>query len=255
MSGALFALSFGGCASPTGEDASIGSIAPVGDEDLGVAQQPDGSAICILDVHTDSGTFHFEGPNWILDAAEGLGPRTLSLNVAVFVQPQVATSTNFKPDPNVISAAVGYSVATRYQVAAGDSVSLLQGQFRRLEAYTAFQRTIWEIRDGTCLNRLGVGVTYKPIGIYFKTVDAHDVAISDLGVYVFNAPCVGPGCTSPGPSVPEPVSGNQGSGKGSSGETPDGGTGDGGATDGGVTSGGSAGGGSTPSGGVPGSGM
>ena len=52
---------------------------------------------------------------------------------------------------------------------------------KRLEAYAAYQRTVWEIRDADCLVPLGTGASFKPIGVYFRVVDAEDIALPDPG--------------------------------------------------------------------------
>jgi hypothetical protein len=172
-----------------------------GPEALGVTASAQGAGYCITNVHTDIPTVHFRGQEWMIGSSEGLGPRDLEVNVTEFVQPQVSTSTSVKPSGDDISAAVGYSVTTRYQISASSKVAVTAGAFQRLEAYTAFQRAIWEIRDAVCNVHLGMGASYKPVGVYFETVNAGDFGIFDPGVYAPAPDCGGPGCV---PAAPPP---------------------------------------------------
>jgi hypothetical protein len=203
-----------------------------GPDALGVAASAQGVGYCITNVHTDVPTIHFRGQRWLIAAAEGLGPRDLDVDVTEFAQPQISTNTSFKPGVDDISNAVGYSVTTRYQVSASSRVTVNTGVFDRLEAYIAFQRAVWEIRDAGCGVHLGVGASYKPVGVYFQTVEALDLGIQDPGVYALGPDCIGPTCL---PVVPPP---GQGAPPPGGAPTPASDTGGEGAPDGGAADGG-----------------
>jgi hypothetical protein len=113
--------------------------------------------------------------------------------VQQYVQPAMSTTVDVKLDPATVSKAVGYSMAERYEIQGGARRSLDVGQRKRMEAYTAYQRTVWEIRDASCVVVLGMGASFKPIGLYFRVADAHDVALPVVG---FSG--VTPGGTTPG---------------------------------------------------------
>ena len=147
---------------------------------------------CVINAHTDPGTVHFQGPDWLLSASEGRGPQQLNVRIDEYLQPVVSTSGSFKLDPSALSTSVGYSMGARYQLQASGGVTVSSGAFRRLEAYTAFQRTIWEVRDASCTTVLGRGASFKPIGVFFQVVSASSVALPDLGVYVAGSVDEGP---------------------------------------------------------------
>ena len=174
-----------------------------GAESLGVAEQAASITHCLLDVHTDTGTFHFEGPDWLIGSVEGRGPQSLNLRIGEYVQPAVSTSTTDKPTASEISSAVGYSLTRRYEVLGASTATVDAGRFQRLEAYADYQRTIWEIRDAACATTLGAGASYKPVGIYFKVVDAGDTRLPEVGVYVVDPT-----------GVPDPVPVDVGAGGG-----------------------------------------
>jgi hypothetical protein len=153
-------------------------------EALGAAAEPQAATYCVLDAHTDRGTVHFQGPDWLITSSEALGPLELDVRVQQYVQPALSTSTDVRLDPSTLSRAVGYSMAERYEIQGAARRALETGEHKRLEAYTAFQRTIWEIRDASCAVTLGTGASFKPIGVYFRVVDATDVALPEIGGYV-----------------------------------------------------------------------
>jgi hypothetical protein len=153
-------------------------------EEVGAASEPQTVTYCVLDAHTDVGTVHFQGPDWLLTSSEAAGPLELDVVVQQYVQPAMSTSADIKLDPTAVSAAVGYSLAERYEIQGAGRQALSDGELERLEAYTAFQRTIWEIRDATCAVHLGTGASFKPIGVYFRVVDTTDVTLPELGGYV-----------------------------------------------------------------------
>jgi hypothetical protein len=160
-----------------------------GDE-VAEAQESLVGTYCIFNARIAPGSFHFDGPTWLLDSAEGQGPRSLDLSISSFVQPQISTNTTAKPGPDDVSEAVGYSVTTRFQIQASSSIDVDAMHYQRLEAYTAFQQTYFEIRDPACAVIVGAGSAYKPIGIYFQTRNAFDVSLPDVGIYTFPPPVI-----------------------------------------------------------------
>src|SRR5262245_20024149 len=98
-----------GCAErPRGEPgAQMPPGGPSEPEDIGSSAAALGGTYCIINARVASGSFHFDGPNWLLTSAEGYGPQTLTVTVHHTVWPQI--STTLKPKPNVddISTAVG----------------------------------------------------------------------------------------------------------------------------------------------------
>lgn len=173
---------------------------------------------CIFNARIAPGSFHFDGPTWLLDSAEGLGPRSLDLAITSFVQPQISTNTTAKPGPDDVSEAVGYSVTTRFQIQASSGIDVDAMHYQRLEAYTSFQQTYFEIRDPTCAVIVGTGSAYKPIGIYFQTRNAFDVPVADVGIYTFPPPVI-PVVPLPGGAGGAGSSGSAGGAGGSSGSS------------------------------------
>jgi hypothetical protein len=196
---ALGAAAVLGASSTCTRDRSGEPASAIGQDDLegpGAVSEALSTVHCILNVHTDRGTVHFEGPNWLLASGEGLAQSALQVDIRVlrFVLPAMSTTTTEKPDASTVSTAVGYSMTERYGVEDFTQVTIATGRFQRVEAYPAFQRTIFEVRDASCVTPLGTGAAYRPIGVYFKVVDTVDVPLPDVGVYVFDSTCVGPTC-------------------------------------------------------------
>jgi hypothetical protein len=179
---------------------------------------------CIVNPQLAPGSFHFEGPNWLLDSAEGLGERSLDLAITSFVQPMISSTTTAKPGPDDVSEAVGYSVTLRFQVQASSGIDVPAMRYQRLEAYTSFQKTVFEIRDITCSTVLGLGSAYRPIGVHFETRDAFDVAMVDVGIYTIAPAVVVP--LPVGPGVVEGVGGAGGTSGAGGGGPADAGAGD-----------------------------
>jgi hypothetical protein len=162
------------------------------------------AAYCVLDAHTDVGTVHFQGPDWLLASSEATGPLELNVRVQQYVQPALSTTVEVNLDPAAISKAVGYSLAERFEIQGGARRALQSGVRQRLEAYAAYQRTVWEIRDADCVVPLGMGASFKPIGVYFRVVDAAGITLPDLGFYTVTSG-ESPGSVSHGsPVAPAP---------------------------------------------------
>jgi hypothetical protein len=181
--------------------------------EIGTAQEAQSGAFCITNVRTDPTTVHFTGQEWLLGSSEGYGPRTLTVAVAASVLPQVSTSTTTKPSAADVSKAVGYAVQTRIDVAASSTWTVSSGVFQREEAYAAYQRAFWEIRDAACGVLLGTGISYRPIGVFFQTVNTADIPIVDPGVFAFAPGCDGDGCP-PGAVAQNPPAGGGTAGPG-----------------------------------------
>jgi hypothetical protein len=152
---------------------------------LGAVSDPLVIDYCLLNVHTDEGTVHFEGPDWLLASVEGAGPLNLDLRVLEFIIPTMTTTGHDKPKASTVSTAVGYSMQERYGVNDYTRLAVTTGTFQRVEAYPDFQRTIFEIHDASCGALLATGASYRPIGVYFRAVYAADVALPDVGVHVY----------------------------------------------------------------------
>jgi len=76
-------------------------------------------AYCITDVQTDPRTYHFDSPRWVLQAAEGIGPRVLAITIAGYAAPVINTTVSQPfPKGDELSAAVGYSLNDFYYVQA-----------------------------------------------------------------------------------------------------------------------------------------
>jgi hypothetical protein len=178
---ALVAAACGGLAAcaPPGRAADEDAPARPGSAAQGLVD-----AYCLLNVHTDDDTVHFEGPKWRLASAEGAGPLVLELRVLRFVLPATSSATTIKLDPDKVSSVVGYSVTQRIGVDDFTLVTVTTGHFQRVEAYPSFRRTIFQIRDASCNVPLGMGAAYRPIGVMFKVLETKDVALPDVGVQV-----------------------------------------------------------------------
>jgi hypothetical protein len=204
-----------------------------GSDDIGAAAQATTPAYCIVNAHTDSGTIHFQGPNWLISSSEGVGPQELDIRVRAYVQPAISSTANFELDPSSVSTAVGYNLAERYEILGGARVNVANLAFQRLEAYPAFQRTIWEVRDADCNAVLGFGATYRPIGVFFRVVDTSDLTIPDVGVYWVGPLAVDPGGVAPVGPGSGAVQGVPSTGSGGGGDAGAEDAGDAGAADGG----------------------
>ena len=169
----------GGSIAACAPDRSAGPAEPVG-----VASQEQAPAYCVFNAHTDVGTVHFQGPDWLLTSSEGRGPLELDVRVEQYVQPSVSTSVDVKLNPSTLSKAVGYNMAERYLLQGAARQSLMGPELKRLEAYTAYQRTVWEIRDASCAVPLGAGASFRPIGLYFRVVLAADITLPQVGVHL-----------------------------------------------------------------------
>jgi hypothetical protein len=182
---ALLALLEAGCSERAGSRD--------GRESAAAAEALDG-AYCIRDVQVDPFTYHFDSPRWVLDAAEGEGPRVLGVTIAGLAVPLVSTTVSLHPKESDISRAVGYSLGEFYWVQASAAFSVDVNDFQRLEAYLDYARSTWMVREAGCGAVLGAGVSFKPIGVYFVVRDAASVAIDGSSVPGLLPGCAGGPC-------------------------------------------------------------
>jgi hypothetical protein len=175
-----------------------------------------GSGFCITDVLTEPVTYHFDSPRWVLDAAEGSGPRVLALTVAGFAGPLVSTTVTQHPKESDLSAALNYNVADLYYLQASAAYTVADGSYARVEAYINYARSAWVVREAGCGAVLGTGVSFKPIGVYFAARDTGSVAIPGTSVIgLLPGANGGPVGYDPYPPPPDPNDG----GTGDAGET------------------------------------
>ena len=176
-------------------------------------ERPDGSApreavdalagaYCITDVQTDARTYHFDSPRWVLQAAEGLGPRVLAITIAGYAAPLVSTTVSQPPPKDAeLSTAVGYSLGEFYYVQASVADTVDNGVYERLEAYINYTRSAWVVREAGCGAILGTGISFKPIGVYFAVRDTGSVAVPGTSVIGF----LPDGTGGPGGYAPDPI--------------------------------------------------
>jgi hypothetical protein len=171
----------------------------------GEAVEPLVGAYCITDVQTEPITYHFDSPRWVLDAAEGAGPRVLALTVAGFAGPLVTTTVTQHPKESDLSAALNYNVADLYYYQASSAYTVKDGSYARLEAYINYARSAWVVRGAGCGDVLGTGVTFKPIGVYFAVRNTGSVAIPGTSIIgVLPDANGGPGGYRPDPPLASP---------------------------------------------------
>ena len=200
----------------------------------GEAAEALAGAYCITDVLADPVTYHVDSPRWVLQAAEGLGPRTIALTVAGFAAPLV-NSTVTSPKESDVSTAVGYSMAEYYYLQDSGAVTVDTGDYRRLEAYVNYARSAFVIREAGCGAVLGTGVSFKPVGIFFATRDTGSVAIPGSSVVgLLPDGAGGPGGFLPTPATPPASAAGAGDAGAGDAGTGDAGTGDAGTGDAGA---------------------
>ncbi len=169
-------------------------------------------AYCITDVQTDPRTYHFDSPRWVLQAAEGVGPRVLAITIAGFAAPLVST-TVAQPPPKAaeLSAAVGYSLNDFYYVQASVAYTVDTGSYKRLEAYINYARSAWVVQEAGGGAVVGSGISFKPIGVYFAARDTESVALPGTSVIGFLPDGTGGPCgVAPGPVIASPQASDEG---------------------------------------------
>lgn len=182
----------------------------------GEAAEALAGAYCITDVQTDPRTYHFDSPRWVLQAAEGIGPRVLTVTVAGYAAPLLTTTLSRHPKASDLSTAVGYSLGEFYYLQASGAYTVAKGSDKRLEAYVNYARSVWVVREAGCGAVLGTGTSFKPIGIYFAARDTASVAIPGSSVISFVPGCTGGACgvaLEPDPTSPptsDAVAGDKG---------------------------------------------
>lgn len=169
---------------------------PLPDGALGTATDPQVAAYAIGGVHTAPGTIHFTGLPWLLGSAEGTGPMVVTTNIGTFVLPAISTTLT-GIDRDTVSHAVGYSLSARHDIIAVATETLTTLESSRLEAYTSFVETSWEVRDASGGGLLGTGMSFNPSGVFFQTVNAYHAALPDMGLTTFVPGCEDLACAPP----------------------------------------------------------
>ena len=148
---------------------------------VGETQQPYCLTHTIINVIVAPGTYHWEDPAHLLNVAEGFGPQVLSVQVAASVDSSSFSSSTYTPEESEISSAVGYDVGESSSVAASTSVPVPFGGYKRIEAYAAHKKSIWDILDSNCngpdVLNTAAGFSFKPVGVYFKVCTELDCSL------------------------------------------------------------------------------
>lgn len=210
---AILAISAGACSDSHGEPPT-----KVDDRrDLGTAQEAYCASHSIVNVQIAPGTYHWEDPVHLLNSAEGFGPRNISITVSTSISPSASESSTYTPTNSEISTSVGYDLSATFAIDASTSVFVPYGAYARIQAYATFQMTTWDIIGTNCVGAVdaGTGVSFKPVGVYFKTCEALDCSL-------------GGGVVGGGPLLSGPVPGGTSGGGGAGGSGTGGGGGAGG---------------------------
>jgi hypothetical protein len=181
---------------------------------VGVVQQAFCLTHTLVNVIVAPGTYHWEDPGHLLNSAEGFGPQALGLSVETRLDSTSTSSSTYTPDDSEISAAVGYDVTQGSTISASTTVLVPFRGYKRVEAYAAYKKTIWDLLDTHCngpdVLTPAAGFSFKPVGVYFKVCTALDCSL-------------GGGLVGGDPLPSGPVGGSSGSG----GDPPPSGTGSG----------------------------
>jgi hypothetical protein len=208
---------------------------------VGAVQQAYCMTHTLVNVIVAPGTYHWEDPGHLLNSAEGFGPQALGLVVETRLDSTSTSSSTYTPPDSEISAAVGYDVTQGSTIAASTTVIVPFGGYKRVEAYAAYKKTIWDLLDSNCngpdVLTPAAGFSFKPVGVYFKVCTALDCSL-------------GGGLVGGDPLPSGPVGGSSGSG----GDPPPSGTGSGSSSSGGDPPPSGTGSGSSSSGSPSGSG-
>jgi hypothetical protein len=207
---ALLAISTAACSD------SHGAASPGNDgRGVGAAQQGYCATHSIVNVQLAPGTYHWEDPAHLLNSAEGFGPRSLNITISDSISPSASESSTYTPSNSEISSSVGYDISATFAIDASSGILVPFGGYARLEAFATFAMTTWDIVGTNCVGAVdgGTGVSFKPVGVYFKTCEALDCSL-------------GGGIVGGGPMQSGPVpSGAGGAGGGGSGTSSTGGAG------------------------------
>jgi hypothetical protein len=208
---AMLAVSAAACSEPFRE-AGTNAGDPGEPRDLGTARDAYCTGHSIVNVVVAPGTYHWEDSAHLLNSAEGFGPRTLGISIADSISPSSSASSTYTPTDSEISSSVGYDITATFAIDASTSVFVPFGGYARILAFATFEVTTWDIIGTNCFGPAdaGTGVSYKPVGVYFKTCEAYDCSL-------------GGGVVSVGPIPSGPDPGGAGGGSASSGSTSSGG--------------------------------
>ncbi len=148
---------------------------------LGATQQPFCFNHSIVNVVVAPGTYHWEDPGHLLNAAEGFGPQMLGLTIQSSVGSASTSSSSYTPEESEISTAVGYDVSEETSLQASTTVLVPFGGYKRVEAYATYKKSIWDVLDTNCngpdVLNIGAGVSFKAVGVYFKVCAAFDCSL------------------------------------------------------------------------------
>ena len=202
----MLAVSANACSDSHGE-AGTNAGDPDDPRDLSVTQEAYCTGHSIVNVVIAPGTYHWEDPLHLLNSSEGFGPRTLTLSISDSLSPSFSESSTYTPTDSEISTSVGYDLTATFSIDAATTVLVPFGGYARVEAYATFQMTTWDIIGTNCFGpaEVGTGVSFRPVGVYFKTCMAYDCSLG--GGVVGGDPI---------PSGPVPGSGGGGAGGNSS---------------------------------------
>jgi hypothetical protein len=148
--------------------AAVPACSVPGGEALGDARERFLPAYTIGNVVIDPATYHFVIPAELLTSTEGAGPRQLSLVVGTAVTPHISFTGTHTPAKLDLSEALGYDVSKEVTLSGATTVLVPVDAYARIDAYTTYQRATWTM-FGLGGVALGLGATYRPIGVYFST--------------------------------------------------------------------------------------
>jgi hypothetical protein len=175
---------------------------------LGSTQEASCTGHTIVNVVTAPGTYHWEDPLHLLNSVEGFGPLTIRLPISANLSP-FSESRIHTPTDSEVSSSVGFDITASFSVNASTTVRVPFEDYARVEAYATYQMTTWDILGDSAIDAVdtGTGVSYKPVGVYFKKCQAYDCSMGG-GV-------VGGGPIASGPVPDSSSSGSGGTGGGS----------------------------------------
>ena len=159
---------------------SHGAASPGNDgHGVGAAQQGYCASHSIVNVKVAPGTYHWEDPAHLLNSAEGFGPRSLSITVSDSISPSASESSTYTPSNSEISSSVGYDISATFAIDASSNILVPFGGYARIQAFATFAMTTWDIVGTSCVGAVdgGTGVSFKPVGVYFKTCEALDCSL------------------------------------------------------------------------------
>ena len=171
----ILAISAGACSDSHGDPPTKANDG----RGLGETQEAYCASHSIVNVLVAPGTYHWEDSAHLLNSAEGFGPRTIGISVSDSISPSASESSTYTPSDSEISSSVGYDISASFAIDASTTVFVPFGAYARIQAYATFEMTTWDIIGTNCIGAAdtGTGVSYKPVGVYFKTCEALDCSL------------------------------------------------------------------------------